>query len=182
MEQAAYQILRPVVHERWLPEFLTLKVAELLYLGLDAMLPNVEGPEFEETLQSKIFHARSMLDDSLQSPPSQSDLARLVGLPVAVFSAAFRDVIGMAIPQYLNHRRMHKARMLIENTTMPLKQIAHEAGYNHTSNLCLALKRHFGKTAREIRTGQRRRDARSVACPREGMAARDFCWQLASPS
>ncbi|MCK1534454.1 MULTISPECIES: hypothetical protein [unclassified Bradyrhizobium] len=44
MEQAAYQMLSPTIHKRWRREFLTLKAVELLYLGLDAMLPSVEGP------------------------------------------------------------------------------------------------------------------------------------------
>jgi AraC-like DNA-binding protein len=48
---------------------------------------------------------------------------------------------------------MHRAHHMLTSTALPLKQIAHELGYNHTSNFCLAFKRNFGITPRQARCG-----------------------------
>ena len=56
---------------------------------------------------------------------------------------------------------MMKAAEMLTSTDMPMKQIAFEVGYNHTSNFSIAFKRRFGMTPGQVRAqgkGQRQDD------------------------
>lgn len=152
MEQAARHILAPKVCPELLQHFLTIKASELLCLGVDAILRG--RPETEDAaaaLRGRILHAQSVIESALRQPPTAAQLGEIVGLPADAFPAAFRGITGLTLSQYVARMRMLKARQLLESTALPLKQIAYELGYNHTSNLCLAFKRHFGITARQAR-------------------------------
>jgi AraC-like DNA-binding protein len=154
MEQAARHILGPKVHPAVLPDFLNAKAGELLCLGFDVILSALDvTKEDEGGLGGKVRHAQRLVDSHIPAMPSVSDLAREVSLTPTALSAAFRDQNGVSIAEYAAGQRMRRAHHLLASTALPLKQIAHELGYNHTSNFCLAFKRHFGITPRQARYG-----------------------------
>ena len=154
MEQAARHILTPSVHPAVLPGFLNTKASELLCLGFDAILLAFDVKNDDQNgLGSKVRQAQRLIDRNIQKTPSLTDLAKEVSLAPTTLSAAFRDQNGVSIAEYAGQQRMRRARHLLASTTLPLKQIAHELGYNHTSNFCLAFKRHFGITPRQARYG-----------------------------
>jgi AraC-like DNA-binding protein len=154
MEQAARHILTPNVHPAVLPGFLNTKASELLCLGFDAILSAFDVKNHDQNgLAGKVRQAQRLIDRNIQRTPSLTDLAKEVSLAPTTLSAAFRDQNGVSIAEYAGQQRMRRARHLLASTTLPLKQIAHELGYNHTSNFCLAFKRHFGITPRQARHG-----------------------------
>ena len=163
MEQAARLMLDPTVHPALLEDFLVAKANELLCLGLDALLTTALAARgAAPPLLARLGEVRRTIATNLQQPPPLAALAQAADLPAATLSAAFREAYGVTVAEYVNRQRMQKARQLLVSTRRPLKQIAHELGYNHTSNLCLAFKRHFGVTPREARLtgagGERCRD------------------------
>ena len=152
MEQAARLVLNPTVDPTVLEEFLVAKANELLCLGVDALLPTsptAQNPSI--TLRAGLAQARRAIAESLQQPPSLSELAEIANVPAAVLSSAFRQAYGISIAEFVSQQRMQKARQLLLSTRMPLKQIAWQLGYNHATNLSLAFKRYFGITATETR-------------------------------
>jgi AraC-like DNA-binding protein len=154
MEQAARHILAPKVHAAVLPDFLVVKANELLCLGFDAILSAFDIPDGERNaVNSKIRQVRRLIDVNIHDVPSVSELAREVSLAPTTLSAAFREQNGVSVAEYVGQQRMRKARHLLSSTALPLKQIAHQLGYNHASNFCLAFKRHFGITPRQARYG-----------------------------
>jgi AraC-like DNA-binding protein len=142
------------VHRAVLPEFLNAKAGELLCLGFDAILSALDVAKDEEGgLDGKVRQAQRLIDAHISAMPCVSDLAREVSLAPTVLSAAFRDRNGVSIREYAARQRMHRAHHMLTSTALPLKQIAHELGYCHTSNFCLAFKRNFGITPRQARSG-----------------------------
>ena len=157
MEQAARLILAPKVHPSLMSRFLVTKANELLCLGFDAMLGTLKGREDapDAVLGAKVQEARTIIDARLQSVPSIAELARSVNLSAAALSAGFWTAYGCGVPEYVLERRMSRAEHLLASSELPLKQIAYEVGYNHTSNFCAAFKRRFGRTPRRLRLSSR---------------------------
>ena len=156
MQEAAGQIVDPKVHADLLHDFLCIKASELLGLGIDAILSaRIDGDDPTAVLRGKIIYAQGLIDTSLQERSTLSDLAHVVDLSPATFSAEFRKVTGPSIAEYVSRKRMEKTRYLLQSTPTPLKQVAFELEYNHTSNFCVVLKRHFGLTPGEAREAAR---------------------------
>jgi AraC-like DNA-binding protein len=152
MEQASRLILAPKVHATVLPHFLITKANELLCLGCDAVLGvEASAQDPHAAINAKQSQVLQIIEQHLQDVPPLAELAAEVGLPPIGLSAKFQAAFGCSVPEYVLERRMRKAEHLLASTDRPLKQVAYEVGYRHTSNFCLAFKRHFGRTAHRLR-------------------------------
>ncbi len=78
-------------------------------------------------------------------------LARQAGYSPYHFARLFRQTTGESPHHFLLHQRVERARCLLQDTDMPLAQIASETGFASQSHLSLAFKRHFGFTPRAYR-------------------------------
>ena len=87
---------------------------------------------------------------------SIDDLADRAHLSRSAFTARFREVVGMAPLQYLTHWRMAHAAGLLEDTTLPLAEIAASAGYTSEVAFAKAFKATIG-----VPPGRYRIDAQS---------------------
>lgn len=58
---------------------------------------------------------------------------------------------GKSFQEYVIDIRMKYARQLLEQTTLPVKQIAHQVGYENISHFYHLFERHYKKTPMEIR-------------------------------
>jgi AraC-like DNA-binding protein len=164
MERAARLILAPGVHDAILPEFLSTKANELLCLGYATVLGSSRTSKPQEpTVATKLRRVKQLIDQSLRDLAPISELARAVGLSPSVLSREFQQTFDQTISQYVAQERMLKARILLATTAMPLKRIAYELGYNHTSNFCLAFRRRFGTTPLQVRRQSRGEKQPSVA-------------------
>jgi AraC-like DNA-binding protein len=147
MERTAREVAAPNVHPALLPEYLVIKANELLCLGCSAFL----SPRTANMPMLAVREAQQIIDRSLQNVPTLTQLATTVRLPPTLLATEFRKVYGVGISEYIHEERMLAAGRLLRSTSLPLKQIAYELGYNHTSNFCLAFKRRFGVTASQVR-------------------------------
>jgi AraC-like DNA-binding protein len=160
MEQASRLILSPNMHPAVLAHFLHAKASELLCLGLDAVLAaRARADDPQAAMRTKLHQVRRIIDARLQCVPPLSELAEDVSLSPAALSTEFCSAHGCGIPEYVLERRMRRAEQLLASTDMPLKKIAYEVGYRHTSNFCSAFKRHFGRTAHRVRLAAKVRSA-----------------------
>lgn len=65
---------------------------------------------------------------------------------------AFRSTTGGSLREQIEKARMNTARQLLEDSSMPLKVIAHELGFSHSSAFCYSFKSATGLTPTEYRT------------------------------
>ncbi len=152
MEHAARQIINPSVHPSLLRHFLTIKTNELLCAGIDALLnTHVEPGEGIDIIRHKAVQVQNLIDANLNEPPKLQDLADAYYIRANILADEFKQLTGLTVGQYFIQRRMDRAMLLLMTTAIPLKQIAYKLGYNHTSNFCIAFKRHFGQTPKEVR-------------------------------
>jgi AraC family transcriptional regulator, transcriptional activator of the genes for pyochelin and ferripyochelin receptors len=92
----------------------------------------------------RIHHARALITDQLDNPPSLIDLARAVGLNDCTLKRGFRQVFGTTVFGYIRQQRLIKARQLLQDREMSVAQVACSVGYSHPGHFAAAFKREFG--------------------------------------
>jgi AraC family transcriptional regulator len=78
------------------------------------------------------------------------DLARIAAISVSHLKVLFRRTFGMTVHQYVIHRRVERAKVLLSLGDMPASQVALEAGFAHQSHMAQCMKRVLGITPRSI--------------------------------
>jgi AraC family L-rhamnose operon transcriptional activator RhaR len=71
----------------------------------------------------------------------------------------FKDQIGVNVKSYRLECRLQVAAVMLESTGIPIKAIACNVGYHHTSSFTRAFKTHFGASPASYRIGRRPRVA-----------------------
>ncbi|MGZ2384889.1 helix-turn-helix transcriptional regulator [Rhizobium brockwellii] len=84
------------------------------------------------------------IEDNLDTSLSLADLAGLAGLSLSHLKTQFRNSFGIPPHQYVMHRRISRAEALIRSSSLPLSQIALEAGFAHQSHMANSMKRLLG--------------------------------------
>jgi AraC-like DNA-binding protein len=120
----------------------------------------------------RIHHARDILVDKMDEPPSLLALARQVGLNDFKLKVGFRQVFGATAFGYLHDQRMERARQLLEERRFNVTEVACTVGYANPSHFSAAFKRKFGvnpsaylQWSIKLKKG-RRSGHKTSACPR----------------
>lgn len=80
-----------------------------------------------------------------------ADLARQVNLNEQYFSRLFKKAIGSSPIEYINDYRMKKARMLLEETDLPVTEVCMECGCNNLGNFLREFRKYSGMTPLQYR-------------------------------
>jgi len=85
-----------------------------------------------------------MIETRTQNPPSLNDLASATGLSRTYFSYVFREITGMRLQDYLIQTRLNKAKDLLSDSCLEIKQIGYETGFKDSSHFCRTFKKKTG--------------------------------------
>ena len=88
--------------------------------------------------------AKCILKSNLRSPPSISELSRMVGLSDTRLKQGFRELYGTTAYTHLLSCRMEQVCRLLDQQDMSLSDIAWEVGYAERTQLTRAFRRFFG--------------------------------------
>ncbi len=78
----------------------------------------------------QVAQSLSFMKQHLAKRVRVHDLAKLAGLSVSHYSALFRELTGYAPMEYFIGMRMHQARQLLDTTSLSIKEIAAQVGYD----------------------------------------------------
>ena len=100
---------------------------------------------------------QSWIASNLDAPITVEQMAERAGMSVRNFSRVFKSETGETPRQYVERVRIERARVLLEETRVPLERIAHVAGFASTEVLRRTFQRHFGTPPAEYarRFGER---------------------------
>jgi AraC-like DNA-binding protein len=140
-------------------KYLTYKLMELLFLSLDQLT----GPSFSnavflsEISVARIYEARDILIGNLARRYTLKELGSMVGLNPWQLKTGFKAIFSLTIADYLQETRMQKARLLLEETDLPVARIADIVGYTHPFAFSSAFRKYYGYAPSLVRKGRRTR-------------------------
>ena len=123
--------------------YLQSKVIELLVEVLSQPIYGNKHPQ--------AIAVRDILLAAPASPPSMADLSRMVGLPPRKLSAQFRAAFGKPVLEWLADWRLVRARELVIDGGISIKDIAFSLGYSHVATFSTAFTRRFGVPPTQLR-------------------------------
>jgi AraC family transcriptional regulator len=99
------------------------------------------------------------VEDNLSHDLSLKELAAVAGVSVSHIKTTFREAVGLPVHQYVIHRRVDRAQLLLREGKLPISRIAAETGFSHQSHLSYHLRRVMGvspsESARRFKDSQR---------------------------
>lgn len=116
-------------------------------------LPEINSLKIITILKHRgaVQKALEMIKARMQDPPTLGELASFTGLSRTYFSYVFREVTGMRLQDYLTQTRLNKAKELLGNIDLKIKQIAYEAGFSDPNYFCRTFKKKMGSNPTDWR-------------------------------
>ena len=127
----------------------------LLWSLLWRLLGDKAPPAFSE--DPLVNHACEMIEWYLDHPLQVGEIAQQLGVSHNHLTRKFRAAMGETAISYLTRRRMERARLLLQQTTLPVKKIADECGVPDPHTFNKMVRRHFGCAPRALREKEERR-------------------------
>jgi AraC family transcriptional regulator len=145
--------LRPdVASDRLYAESLSMALAVRLVQGAVPRTIASVG----QTLSSRQKHRLvDFIQAHLDQDLSLVDLAGVAAISVSHLKVLFRRSFGMTVHQYVIHRRVERAKVLLSLGKMPASEVALEAGFAHQSHMAHCMKRVLGITPGSITRARR---------------------------
>ncbi len=143
-----------------LNHWMSAKFHELLSIGLqilknDHAWMDTGGDEPEVPRGDIIRRARTILDREYANPPSLAQLARHLGISGTQLKSGFKAMHGTTVGQYTIERRIEAARLLLNENSHSISEIADIVGYQDHSAFTRAFRRLSGCTPRAWRQSRR---------------------------
>jgi len=96
-----------------------------------------------------------IIEDRLQEALNIADLASVAGVSKFHFIRLFNEALGRTPYQYIQHRRMEKARLMLTTTNQNVADIGQAVGFGDAPNFSRTFTRHVGKSPSQYRLGEK---------------------------
>lgn len=106
-----------------------------------------------ERADSQIEAAVTYINENYKNNISLDDVSRVINISPYYFSKLFKEEVGEGFVEYLTRIRVEKAKDLLINTDMPMKEICLEIGYPDPNYFSRIFKKSFGVTPTEYKEG-----------------------------
>ncbi len=137
-----------------------LSTADLAELSNRLLLPLVRTTHADQPRDiaalpalsdTRIKSAVKTMEESLELPLNIYELAKAVGVSTRHLERMFKDVFNQTPARFYKQLRTKRARALIEETQMPMMEIAIATGFGSSSSMNEAIKKEYGLTASKMR-------------------------------
>lgn len=147
------QLTTKQMNETLRPIFIKGKVYELLSYYFSTVSENEteQCPYIanEETV-SKIIHAKEIIIEKMNNPPSLPDLAKKIGLNIKRLKTGFKEFYGVPVFTFLLNYKMELAKIMLQEQQLNVNELALHLGYSTSSHFIAAFKRKFGITPKQF--------------------------------
>ncbi|MEL4456095.1 AraC family transcriptional regulator [Lutimonas vermicola] len=100
----------------------------------------------DEANVEKIQKAKQILIESMTEPPTLTQLAHRINLPLQHLKDGFKHIYGETVFAYLLNYKMEFARKLLATRKYNISEVSFEVGYSTPSHFIAAFKKKFGAT------------------------------------
>jgi AraC-like DNA-binding protein len=149
MEHVLWQILRCSHRGIQKRMYLEAKALEVVSLVLEQerqiqLGSSPDRPPLKPGTLERIHHAKTLLLQQLENPPSLMALAQQVNLNAYTLKRGFRQVFGKPVFEYLHDYRLEQARQLLDTGDFKVAEVAQRVGFASRSYFATAFKQQFG--------------------------------------
>lgn len=102
---------------------------------------------YSPTVQKTIL----MIDADLSAPLSLSTLAKALNISAGYLSDLFRREVGQTLTEFINRKRIERAKQLLSSTQLQVQTIAQHCGFLDVQYFSKTFKKYTGITPREFR-------------------------------
>ena len=139
------------------PEYLQLKIAELLFLLSEELQEEVRhNSYFSPAVIERVRYAHDLFCRDLQKPWTAGEMAEAGGLSESMFRRCFREVYGIPAAEYMRHHRLEQAAELLKTSEESILEIAAQVGYENPGKFAARFRRQYGCPPREYRLQQKK--------------------------
>ena len=107
----------------------------------------------------RVSRTIEVIDEQLHRPLTVAELARIAGLSVVHFTRLFRRATGQTPALFIRERRLERARILIERTSLSVSEVMAQVGIADRSHFARDFRNLHGLGPRSLR--MRVRDPRT---------------------
>lgn len=132
-------------------QLLALKQREILLLLMNGEHRRDVVDFITAALSTEPEDLDEVMRNYLLQPVTLEDLASLTNRSLATFKRDFQRLYHMPPRQWINEQRLQHARLLLDNTRLPVGEIAAKCGYDNPSHFIRIFKKKFGHTPQAMR-------------------------------
>jgi len=147
-----YEIYQPKLQEA----FNGLKIKDSLFTFLAQTTEEAETKPLTEAQRKSVQQIHELILKDLTVHYSNAELAEIIGVNKTDLKRFFKQEYGLGMFELLQRERFEKARILILEGTLNVKQIAPLVGYPHTTTFITEFRKYFGYTPLDLQSGRRR--------------------------
>lgn len=110
-------------------------------------------------IDQKIEQAKILMNENVNRDIDPEELAMKLNISYSWFRKVFKDYTGYAPAKYFQELKLRKAKQLLVNTSMSVKEIAFSLDYRSTEHFFALFKKHTGATPLEYRSFGRKSES-----------------------
>mgnify|MGYP006267245647 CR=1 FL=1 len=133
---------------------MSLLLALMVQVNRIEKLTDSVGTQARHTISRKakqIEKFRSLIDQNFRKQHSLQSYASEIGITVGQLSRMCREVLGCSSLDLINARILQEAQRELAYTSVPVKQLAHELGYEDDAYFSRFFRKHTGVSPRTYR-------------------------------
>ena len=100
---------------------------------------------------ARVTQAIKLMEESISEPLSMAELTAKAGLSTRHLERVFRKVFDETPARFYKRLRARRARAMIEETLLPLMEIAIATGFGSPDTLAKAVREEYGMTPSKMR-------------------------------
>ena len=137
--------------------FYEAKITEAVSLLLDWNLLRAQEPRnaLRPSDRSALNRARTHIENNVERHVSTDEICRIACASPSKLTRLFKQAEGMTPQEYARSVRMDRACRMLEETDIPLSDVAEKLGFARQGSFSEAFKERFGVTPREFRARRR---------------------------
>lgn len=129
--------------------FIEAKIIKLLIL----IFEQFNEKDIEEDLSKTPETIKKFLDENYHKNLKIEEISKIIGINQNKLRREFKEQYQTTIVNYISELRMLKAKKMIVNNRIMIKEIAIECGYEYVQNFTRAFKKKFGVSPEKLRLG-----------------------------
>lgn len=114
-------------------------------------LSDMKEDGIKDLEREKLYEAKEILSQNLETPPSLTELSKQIGLNSFKLKKNFKKAFGLPVFKFLQNERLTKANELLRNEDVSIQEAAWHVGYDSLSSFSNAFSKKYGYRPSEIK-------------------------------